>query len=224
MKLSTQDCRSDSNRFPREADRDSAMAIEGHRSTERKSPELMSTVEMDKELVNIKREMEELEMKMRQKKKSKLRWVNEWPMKTPKVKWLVREMMARRQRRLLRKWLRYDENLKATKEEEMVHICELELGEILGEENELGSSDDLIDCQERSGEFPYFHMGKETEMRSTNDLKDFQEGREEEILDCHEGNELRSVEDLMDCEEDSQRISHCQLGNEHRSLRDLEDC
>jgi hypothetical protein len=35
---------------------------------------------------------------------------------------------------------------------------------------------------------------------------------------------LRSVEDLTDCHEDSQGISHCQLGNDQRSLRDLEDC
>jgi hypothetical protein len=31
MKLSTQDCRSDSSRFAREADRDNKMATEGHR-------------------------------------------------------------------------------------------------------------------------------------------------------------------------------------------------
>jgi hypothetical protein len=35
---------------------------------------------------------------------------------------------------------------------------------------------------------------------------------------------LRSVEDLTDCQEDSQGISHCQLGNGMRSLWDLEDC
>jgi hypothetical protein len=82
--------------------------------------------EMDKELYDIKREMEELEMKMRQDKKP--RWVHEWPMKKPKVKWPVRELMVKRQRRLLRRWLRYAENLKAT-EEEMVYICEPETGE-----------------------------------------------------------------------------------------------
>jgi hypothetical protein len=35
---------------------------------------------------------------------------------------------------------------------------------------------------------------------------------------------LRSAEDLTDCQEDNQGISHCQLGNERISLRDLEDC
>jgi len=56
--------------------------------------------------------MEELKMRMRQNKR--LRWVSEWPMKTPKVKWLVRELMVKRQQRLLRRWLRYVEDLRAT--------------------------------------------------------------------------------------------------------------
>jgi hypothetical protein len=195
MKLSTQDCRSDSIRFARRVDRDSTMVTEGHRSVERKKPELMSAAEMDKELADIKREMEELEMKMWQNKKP--RWVHEWPMKEPKMKWPVREMMAKRQRRLLRKWLRYTENLKVTEEEEMVCICEPKIGKILSAENERGSSDDLKDCQE---------------------------GTAEEIPYCQEGNELRSVEDLMDCREDNQETLHCQLGNDQRSLRNLEDC
>jgi hypothetical protein len=66
MKLGTQDCRSDSSRSIRETDRSSKMATEGHKHAERKSPKLMNTTEMDKELADIKREMEELEMKMRQ--------------------------------------------------------------------------------------------------------------------------------------------------------------
>jgi hypothetical protein len=59
---------------------------------------------------------------------------------------------------------------------------------------------------------------EEFEWGSSEDLKNYQEGREVEIPDCQEGNELRSVEDLTDCQEDSQGISHCQLGNERRSL------
>jgi hypothetical protein len=35
-------------------------------------------------------------------------------MKKAKEKWPVRELMVIRQRRLLREWLRYAENLKAT--------------------------------------------------------------------------------------------------------------
>jgi hypothetical protein len=36
--------------------------------------------------------------------------------------------------------------------------------------------------------------------------------------------ELRSAEDIIDCQEDSQGTSNFQLGNEMRSLWDLEDC
>jgi hypothetical protein len=81
---------------------------------------------------------------MRQDKKT--RWVYEWPMKKPKVKWPVRELMVMRQRRLLKRWLRYAENLKAT-EEEMIDHCWPETGKGLDdwddEEDELGSSEDL---------------------------------------------------------------------------------
>jgi hypothetical protein len=90
-----------------------------------RAPKLMNAAEMDKELADIKREMEELEMRMRQDKKP--RWVNEWPMKTPKVKWPVRELMVKRQQRLLKRWLRYAEDLKAT-EEEMICYCWPETG------------------------------------------------------------------------------------------------
>jgi hypothetical protein len=62
MKLEHSGMRSDSSRSVREVDRHSKMATEGHR---KKSLELMSAAEMDKELADIKREMEELEMKMR---------------------------------------------------------------------------------------------------------------------------------------------------------------
>jgi hypothetical protein len=44
----------------------------------------------------------------------------------------------------------------------MVYICEPEIGDILGEENDQRSLWDLIDCQEGSGRFPNFQMGKGT--------------------------------------------------------------
>ena len=106
-----------------------------------------------------------------------------------------------RQRRLLRKWLRYAENLKAT-EEKMVEVCWPETGKGL---------DDWEDDEE-------FELG------SSEDLKHCRESREEEIQDFQVGNELISTKDLTDCHEDSQGISHCQVGNEMRSLRDLRDC
>jgi hypothetical protein len=80
---------------------------------------------MDEELADIRAEIERLELKMRQDKKP--RWVYEWPMKKPKAKWPVKELMVRRQRRLLRRWLRYVEDLKTI--EEMVQVCEPETGE-----------------------------------------------------------------------------------------------
>jgi hypothetical protein len=101
---------SDSNRFSRKADKNNSMATESHKSVERKKPELMSATEIDKELADIKRDMEELELRMRKRKKS--RWVYEWPMKAPKVKWPVRELMVKGQRRLLKRWLRYAETLR----------------------------------------------------------------------------------------------------------------
>jgi hypothetical protein len=90
--------------------------------------------------------------------------------------------------------LRYAENLNGP--EEMVQVCEPETGRGLSdEENELGSAEDLKNCQEGREEIPVFQVG----------------------------NEMRSLRDLTDCQEDSQGISHCQLGNEMRSLRDLTD-
>jgi hypothetical protein len=127
-------------------------------------------------------------------------------MKTPKVKWLVRELMVKRQCRLLRKWLRYVENLKAT-EEKMIDHCWPETGKGLDdwddEEDELGSSEDLIDCQEGSGRFPNCQMGKGTEKRSADDLEDCQGGS-------------GSIED---CQGGSGSVLNCQISrNEHSRL------
>jgi hypothetical protein len=110
-----------------------------------------------------------------------------------KEKWPVKELMARRQHRLLRGWLRHAKNL--DEPEEMVQVCELETGRTLDAEDEMGLAEDLIDCQEDSQEIPNFQEGKE----------------------------LRLLRDLTNCHEDSQGISHCQEGNDTRSLRDLMD-
>jgi hypothetical protein len=74
-------------------------------------------------------------------------------------------------------------------------MCEPETGKILGEENELGSVEDLKNCQEDREEIAIFQVAKE----------------------------LISAEDIRECHEDSQGISHFQLGNKMRSLRDLKD-
>jgi hypothetical protein len=95
--------------------------------------------------------------------------MRELPMKKAKEKWLVKELMVRGQCRLLRKWLRYAENLKAT-EEKIIYVCEPETGKFLGEENELGSVEDFKNCHEGRNEIPV----------------------------CQEGNKLRSLRDLTD--------------------------
>jgi hypothetical protein len=135
--------------------------------------------------------MDELALEMQQN--TRPRWVYEWPMKT-KIKWPVKQLMVIRQHRLLRGWLRHAENL--NRPEERVQICEPETGRNLSDaEDEMGSAEDLKDCQEGSPEIP----------------------------NCQEGKELRSLQGLINCHEDSQGISHCQVGNGSRSLRDLID-
>ena len=54
-------------------------------------------------------------------------------MKT-KMKWPVKELMARRQCRLLRRWLRHAENL--NRPENMVQICEPKIGRNLSDDKE----------------------------------------------------------------------------------------
>jgi hypothetical protein len=63
----------------------------------------------------------------------------------------------------------------------------------------------------------------EDELRSVEDLKDCQE-RRIEVPNCQEGNEMRSLQDLINCHEDSQGISHFQEGNESRLLWGLINC
>jgi len=101
----------------------------------------MSTAERGKELVDIMARMEDLELQMQWN--TKPRWVYEWPMMKSKVKWPVKELMARRQCRMLRGWLRHTKNLDDP--EEMVQIFEPEIGREL---SELGSVEDLKNCQE----------------------------------------------------------------------------
>jgi hypothetical protein len=64
MKLETLLMQSDSSRSTREVDKHNKMDTKGPKHAEKKSPEMMSIAEMDKELADIKREMEKLEMKM----------------------------------------------------------------------------------------------------------------------------------------------------------------
>jgi hypothetical protein len=82
------------------------MATEGCEHGRRGDYQQMSKAELGKELTKIREKMEVLALWQQQNGKS--RWVYEWPMKK-KVKWPVKELLAKRQQRLLKKWLRYAE-------------------------------------------------------------------------------------------------------------------
>jgi hypothetical protein len=107
----------------------------------------------------------------------------------------------------LRRWLRYVKILKAI--EEMVHVCELEDGRNLSDDEEKRSLEDLVNCQEGSEESSDCQMGNE--MRSSDDLRDCQVSSEE-ISIFQEGNEMRSLEDLIDYQEGREKIPYCQVG------------
>jgi hypothetical protein len=85
-------------------------------------------------------------------------------------------LLARRQQQVVRKWLRHAENLSGI-EDRVVHICEPEIGRNLGDEEEMRSARDTMNCQESGDEFLYFHLGDE--MGSSRDLIDCQEGKNE---------------------------------------------
>jgi hypothetical protein len=190
MKLSTQDCWSDSSRSVEGTDRHSKMATEGHRKKS-KAEKLAEEAEETRKLYELKADIEKMELRMRQDRRR--RRLRELPMKKAKAKWPVKQLMVIRQRRLLKRWLRYAENLRAT-EEDMICYCWPETGKSLD-----GDDDDDWDKLESADGFKYCRLG-----------------RKEEIPVCQEGNELGSVEDLKDCREDSQGISNCQLGNDQR--------
>jgi hypothetical protein len=119
----------------------------------RKDLELMSNTEWGEELVEMNARLDELAIEMQQDKRS--RWVHEWPIRKPKVKWPVKELMVMRQCRLLKGWLRYAESLNGREENE-VQICELETGINISDDEEWGSAEDLKNCQEGREEIPVF--------------------------------------------------------------------
>jgi hypothetical protein len=86
-----------------------------------------------------------------------------------KVKWLVHKLLARGQKRVLRVWFRYVENLKG--EEEVVHIFEPETRRILSDDEEKRSINDLRNCQEGRSGLLSCQVGNGK--RSSVDLKDF---------------------------------------------------
>jgi hypothetical protein len=158
---------------------------------------------MDEELTEIRARMEELALWMQQD--AKPHWVYEWPIKR-RVKWPVQYLLARRQWRLLKEWLRHIRSL--SDREGVVHTCEPETGRNLSDvENEMRSLEDLIDCQVGNRKFPICQVGREKEMRL------FESLGSSEVSSCQQGvlMEMGSI-DLIDCQVGSRKIPYCQVG------------
>jgi hypothetical protein len=132
--------------------------------------------------------------------------VYEWPLRR-KEKWPVKKLLARRQQRLLRRWMRYVKSLRAT--EEMVHVCEPEAGRNLSDDEEKRSLKDLIDCQVGRDGLSNCQVGNRK--RSSEGLVYCQEGGAESS-NFQEGIEMRSLEDLIDCQEGRRKFPNCQVG------------
>jgi hypothetical protein len=165
------------------------MTTEGHGRGRREDHKKKINPEMDLELKEIRSRMEQLALKMQQE--AKVRWRYEWPLNR-KVKWQVKKLLARGQRRLMRRWLRHGENL-SEPEEELIHICELETGRNLSDEEDKGSGGDLTNYHEGRDEFSYFQVR----------------------------NEMRSIDDLIECQDNNRGNSYFQVGNDMRLARDL---
>jgi len=149
MKLVELLVRSDSSGFAGKAGKDSTMVTKDHRHAGRKKSKAEKLVEFDKErtkeLYELKSDIEKFELRMWQDRRR--RRMCELPMKKATAKWPVRELMVMRQCRLLKRWLRYVENLKAT-EEKMVEVCKPETRRGLDDDegDELGLIEDLKHC------------------------------------------------------------------------------
>jgi hypothetical protein len=150
-------------------ERQKEMGTEVHRCGQGEYHQHKNTTEIDKELNHIREKIERLKLKMQLEEKA--RWTYEWPFKR-KDKWHVQKLLSRRKQKMLKRWPRHAENL-SDKKEELVFICELEVGKTLNEE-EGQSIKGLINCQEGRDEFSYFEVGNE--IRSIEDLIDWQEG------------------------------------------------
>jgi hypothetical protein len=98
---------------------------------------------MDLEFNEIRSKMEKLAFKMQ--KDERAHWVYEWTMKK-RVKLPVKELLARGQQKMMRRWLSHTENLSDI-EEELIHICEPETGRNLSDDEEKRLDEDLINCQ-----------------------------------------------------------------------------
>ena len=189
MKLETLLMRSDSNRSATKADRGRKMATEGHR----KKSKAEKLAEMDRELTDIRAEIEKLKLWMRQDEEL----VQVFEPETGKG---------------LDDWDDEEEELGSSDDLKDCHggrEVEIPYGQ---EDSELRSTENLKDWHEDSQETLHFQLGNER--RSDEDLEDCQEGSES-IEDCQEGSgsmlncrvgrgeKLRLSESLMDSMESS---------------------
>jgi hypothetical protein len=117
-----------------------------------------------------------------------------------------------------RKWLRHVENLSDT-EEELIHICEPETGRNLSDDEEGRSVTGLINCQEGRDEFSNCQVGND--MRSSEDILDCQEDNSGNS--CFQVDHEMGSGDLINCQEGRSELSSCQVGNRRRSVEDLID-
>jgi hypothetical protein len=132
------------------------MATEGHRHGRGKDHQQKRKAEVEKELSEIRAEMERLAFKMQQE--AKVRWRYEWPLKRT-TKWHVRKLLARGQQQVLKRWLRYAENLSDEGKRSGRGLVGFQV------RNEKGSVD-LVNFQEGRGDIPNFQVGKGEEVSS----------------------------------------------------------
>jgi hypothetical protein len=111
---------------------------------------------MDKELRDIREDMEKIAFKMQQE--ARACWRYEWPLKRT-TKCHVWKLLARGQQQVLKRWLRYVGNLSDEGKRCGKSLIGFQVS------NEKGSMD-LINCQEGRGDIPNFQVGKGGEMSS----------------------------------------------------------
>jgi hypothetical protein len=180
------------------------MATEVHECGRREGHKKKRNPEMDLELNEIRERMEQLALMMQQE--AKLHWRYECPLNT-KVKWLVQKLLARKKQQELRRWLSELENLSDIGEEQ-IHICELEIGRHLSDEEEVRSDEDLINSQVGRNGISSFQVGNRK--RSMEGII-YCQGRSAESLDCQVGNEMGSI-DLINFQVGRREVPNFQVG------------
>jgi hypothetical protein len=122
------------------------MVTDGHKHSRGKDCSQKRKEEIDKEINEIRAEMEKLALNMQHEEKVRSRY--EWPLNR-KSEWLVQKLLDRRQQHVLKRWLRHVENLNNEGKRSGRGLVDFQVG------NEKRSVD-LINCQEGRGDIPNF--------------------------------------------------------------------